>query len=293
VLSDGLSSVSGGETARYSVAVLQTGSGAGAEYGDGSYDTASIVKVDILATLLLQAQDGKRELTTQESAQAKVMIENSDNTAATALWESIGRAEGLHAANKRIGLTDTEGGSGLLWGLTQTTAADQLRLLRAVFGTEGYSALSEVSRAYIQGLMGRVSEAQTWGVPSAAASADYEVKNGWLKRTTTQLWDINSIGRVKSGGHTYLVAVLSKGNTTQADGMSLVEEGRAGSGHSLRQGRGSRGASEVLRPRRDRDRVGARVHCRSGGRFWDSHTPFPRRAAVPNRHLCADRRRRA
>jgi hypothetical protein len=38
------------------------------------------------------------------------------------------------------------------------------------------------------------------------------------------LWDINSIGRVTSDGHTYLVAVTSNGSTTMNRGVALVEE---------------------------------------------------------------------
>ncbi|WP_405733882.1 class A beta-lactamase-related serine hydrolase [Streptomyces sp. NBC_01537] len=221
VLSKAMASVSGGSDAKYSVAVLDMKSGKSAVYGSGSFDTASIVKVDILATLLLQAQDKGRQLTTQEKAYAKVMIENSDNTAASALWKDIGRASGLNAANRRLGLTETTGGSGALWGLTQTTAADQLRLLRVVFGTD--SVLDDASQAYIRNLMGQVSSYQDWGVPSAS-TGDFDVKNGWLQRSQTALWDINSIGRVTYGGRTYLVAVTSKGSTTMNKGIALVEE---------------------------------------------------------------------
>lgn len=222
VLGKAMADVSGGAQAKYSVAVLDMKSGKSAVYGSGSFDTASIVKVDILATLLLQAQDKGRQLTAQEKAYAKVMIENSDNTAASALWKDIGRASGLNAANRRLGLTGTTGGSGALWGLTQTTAADQLRLLRVVFGTDSDSVLDDASRAYIQNLMGQVSTYQDWGVPSAS-TGDFDVKNGWLQRSQTALWDINSIGRVTYGGRTYLVAVTSKGSTTMGKGISLVE----------------------------------------------------------------------
>ncbi|MDX3075173.1 serine hydrolase [Streptomyces sp. MI02-7b] len=216
-----LAGVTGDRDARYSVAIADTASGNSAVYGQGAYDTASIVKVDILATLLLQAQDAGRPLTAHERARAEVMIENSDNAAALELWHRIGRAAGLDAANKRLGLTGTSGGSGELWGLTQTTAADQLTLLRAVFGSNG--VLDASSRGYIRRLMGRVSSGQDWGVPSAADGA-FEVKNGWLQRSTTSLWDINSIGRITSGGRTYLVAVVSRGSATRAGGIALVED---------------------------------------------------------------------
>ncbi|MFI7502150.1 serine hydrolase [Streptomyces sp. NPDC049687] len=204
-----------------SVAVLDVESGDSATYGDAAFDTASIVKVDILATLLLQAQDSGRHLTASEKSYATAMIENSDNTSASALWDAIGQAGGLDAANERFGLTDTEGGDGALWGLTQTTAADQLTLLRQVFGDD--SELSEASRTYLRGLMGQIAVGQHWGVSAAADGSSWALKNGWLPRSTTGLWDINSIGRVTSDDRAYLVAVLSKGNATQAKGISLVE----------------------------------------------------------------------
>ncbi|MGJ5895940.1 serine hydrolase [Streptomyces niveiscabiei] len=208
--------------AAVSVGVLDLGSGDSAVYGEAAFDTASIVKVDILAALLLQAQDAGRSLTAQERSYAALMIENSDNDSATALWNTIGQAEGLDAANDRFGMTGTEGGEGALWGLTQTTAADQLALLQQVFGDS--SELNDASRAYVGGLMAQVEADQRWGVSAAAQGAEWALKNGWLPRSTTGLWDVNSIGRVTAGGGAYLVAVLSDGNASMAAGVSLVEE---------------------------------------------------------------------
>ncbi|MEU5645688.1 serine hydrolase [Streptomyces milbemycinicus] len=226
-LTDALDAVADGTDGQFSAAVLDTGSAAGAVYGDGAYDTASIVKVDILAALLLQAQDAGRRLTAQERSYATVMIQKSDNDAATALWQEIGGAAGLDAANKRLGLTETHGGQSGRWGLTQTTAADQLMLLRAVFatGAEGDKAvLSEPSRAYIQQLMGQIAEDQDWGVSAAADdAAGTRLKNGWLPRSATGLWVVNSIGRVTAQGRTYLVAVLSRGHKDMDTGVALVE----------------------------------------------------------------------
>ncbi|MGQ4362784.1 serine hydrolase [Streptomyces sp. SAS_272] len=221
LLASAMESVAVPRRAAVSVAVLAVGSGKTAVYGEGAFDTASIVKVDILAALLLQAQDADRHLTAAEKAYAAAMIENSDNDSASALWRSIGQAQGLDAANERFGLTDTAGGEGMLWGLTQTTAADQLKLLQQVFGDS--SELSEASRSYLQGLMGRIAPGQRWGVSAAAEGSRWALKNGWLPRSTTGLWDVDSIGRVTAGGRDYLVSVLSNGNATQAAGISLVE----------------------------------------------------------------------
>ena len=221
LLAKALESVTVAAGAKTSVAVLDVDSGESAAHGDAAFDTASIVKVNILAALLLQAQDADRHLTVQEKAYAAKMIENSDNPSATALWAAIGRADGLDSANRRFGLTATQGGDGELWGLTQTTASDQLTLLRQVFGED--SELSAASRSYLQGLMGEIETDQRWGVSAAADGSRWALKNGWLARSTTGLWDVNSIGRISVGGHDYLVATLSNGNSTQAKGISLVE----------------------------------------------------------------------
>ncbi len=222
LLSEAMKSVTPAGDQKVSVAVLDVDSGESATYGGTAFDTASIVKVDILATLLLQAQDAGRQLTTTEKSYATTMIENSDNNSASALWRIIGKAGGLDAANKKFGLTGTAGGDDMLWGLTQTTAADQLTLLQQVFGDD--SKLSSASQSYIQGLMGQIEADQQWGVSAAADGAKWKLKNGWLARSTTGLWDVNSIGKVTgTDGNEYLVAVLSKGSTTQAKGISLIE----------------------------------------------------------------------
>ncbi len=241
LLATAMESVDIPDGAEVSVAVLDTESGESAGYGDGAFDTASIVKVDILAALLLRAQDEGRELTAAEQSYASAMIENSDNAAASELWRTIGRAEGLDAANERFGLTETEGGDGMLWGLTQTTAADQLQLLRQVFVGEE-SELSEASRTYLSGLMGQIAVGQRWGVSAAGDSDAWALKNGWLPRTATGLWVINSVGRVTVDGHGCLVAALSHGNVTQAKGISLVEA-TAVAAVSVFAGEGAAGAS--------------------------------------------------
>lgn len=57
---------------------------------------------------------------------------------------------------------------------------------------------------------------------SAAGSA-WALKNGWMPRSATGLWNINSIGQVTADGRTYLVAVLSGGQPSKEAGVALVE----------------------------------------------------------------------
>lgn len=217
---------------RYTVAVEDLNGRDAAVYGEGSgaYDTASIVKVDILAALLLDAQDKGKPLTAQQQKLAAAMIRHSDNDATDALWKAVGETEGLNAANKRLGLKATHGDKDGHWGLTRTTAADQTILLETVLG-DAHSPLTAQSRTYLRSLMSTVEPDQRWGISAAddgKGSADGPaLKNGWLARSATGLWDVNSIGRVEYGGHTLLVAVLSDGQRTYKSGVDLVERAAA------------------------------------------------------------------
>ncbi|MFC9807622.1 serine hydrolase [Streptomyces griseoaurantiacus] len=232
VLTEAMRAVPVPDRVRVSVAVLDRDSGAHAAYGEGEFVTASVVKVDILAALLLRARDAGRPPTARERAHAAAMIERSDNDSASALWEAIGRAEGLDAANARFGLRATRGGEGPLWGLTRTTAADRLRLLRQVYGEGGPCGaplLDADSRAYVRELMGNVVADQRWGVSAAAglgrgSAPACALKNGWLPRSATGLWVVHSIGRITTAeGHRCLMAVLSDGHATLAEGIAVVE----------------------------------------------------------------------
>ncbi|ROO88838.1 beta-lactamase class A [Actinocorallia herbida] len=183
--------------------------------------TASIVKLDILETLLLKAQDADRALTSGEEALAKNMITLSDNTAATSLFTSVGGAAGLAAANRRLGLTQTTPSSA--WGATTTSADDQVRLLTSLVSRT--SRLTKTSRSYALGLMGDVTASQAWGVSAAARTGDkVALKNGWLPRPVHGgLWTVNSVGRVTGHGHDYLIAVISERSTSMPEGIATVE----------------------------------------------------------------------
>ncbi|MFJ5231406.1 serine hydrolase [Kitasatospora sp. NPDC088391] len=221
----------------FAVAVTDLGSGAAAQWGADSFVTASIVKVDILAALLLRT--GGDGLTDDQKAAAELMIEQSDNDAASALFEAAGGAAGLDAANARFGLTGTVAGTDGYWGLTSTTAADQARLLRVVFTAD--SPLDADSRAYLGQLMGRVADGQDWGVSAADQGGAAQLKNGWLPRSASGLWVVNSIGRVAYGGRDLLVAVLSDGSATQQDGIDLVESVAAAAARALVTAQGQQG----------------------------------------------------
>lgn len=210
-----------------SVAVEDLSSGATASYNvTDDYVTASIIKVDILSTLLYNDQREGTSMSSSQRSLATAMIENSDNDAASALYDDAGGSSGITAANKAFGLTGTDIDDSA-FGDTTTTATDQIRLLRQVFTSD--SKLTSANRGYIQNLMSHVETDQRWGVSAGAddpseSAGDYLLKNGWLPRSATNLWEINSIGEVEHNGHEYLVAVLSRDNTSMDSGISVIEK---------------------------------------------------------------------
>jgi hypothetical protein len=220
-------------TGELAVAVADLTSGVTASYhGLQAFHTASIVKASILAALLLQLQRWHTAPGSGDQALAAAMIDNSDNAAASALWNAIGGGAGLAAADRALGLPHTVPGPGGFWGLTATTATDQVRLLAAL--TSPRSPLTAASRRYELGLMRSVTAGQAWGVTAAADPRTRPaVKNGWLPDGLAGLWDINSIGVISRHGHQLLIAVLSSGQPTQQAGISQVQAAATAAAHAV------------------------------------------------------------
>jgi D-alanyl-D-alanine carboxypeptidase len=207
----------------FSVAVLDRKTGQRYSFrGTTKYETASVVKVQVLACLLLTAQDKGRGLTSGELALAKRMIRASDNDATTSLFNTLGRATAVGRCNRRLGLTSTKVNNS--WGLTRTTVNDQVKLLSQLVDPK--SPLSAKSRKLAFQLMSTVEPDQDWGVPAVATTGDVTtVKNGWLSRSTEGgRWIINTVGRVTGGDTDVSIAVLSHGNASMSSGIKVVEK---------------------------------------------------------------------
>jgi beta-lactamase class A len=185
------------------------------------FDSASVVKVTILGALLRTALEQHRYLTRTEVNLSTAMIEKSDNNAATALWNEVGRHRLQHFLNLAK-MTETSLGPGGYWGLTQITARDELTLLRLL--TSKNSVLDATSRQYALYLMAHVTSSQRWGVPAGApAGVTVHVKNGWLPRSTYG-WRIHSIGSFTGSGRDYMIVVLTQNNATMAYGVRTIED---------------------------------------------------------------------
>jgi beta-lactamase class A len=183
--------------------------------------TASIVKVDILETLLEHAQAEHEPLSGFEMDVATGMIEDSDNDDATELWDGDDGSSGIGAYNEQAGLRQTELNTGGYWGLSTTSASDQVQLLRQLVGRHGL--LDGASRRYALELMEGVTPDQDWGVSGGVpAGVTVALKNGWLPNGDG--WEINSVGYVHGDGRAYLIAVLTSDDPSEGYGIDTIGE---------------------------------------------------------------------
>ena len=195
-------------------------------------DEASVVKLDVLETLLAERGRSGTGLSAGDQTLAGQMIEDSDNDAATSLWYEVGGAGGVRSFNSAAGLADTAPSSCVNcpgfpwpgWGLTTTIPGDQLTLLRAL--VEPNSLLTNAERTYALSLMENVTPTQRWGVCGGVpAQATVALKNGWLPLNGADSdWQINSVGWISGSGRDYLMAVLTTGNPTEQYGIDTIDE---------------------------------------------------------------------
>lgn len=211
--------------ADFAIAVQDLRTGATFSHGaNRQFPTASVAKLTILTMLLLRAEEEDRDLTGAERSQVSDMIRYSDNDVTDGLYSRIGFTDGFVEGAGTLGFTNTDPHPRGRWGATMTTAADQVRLLRALY-CDG-SPLDEEDRAYARGLMESVAAEQSWGVSAGAGPADtVGLKNGWTPREANGgLWNVNSVGYVAGPGREYLIAVLTDGSPDYTTGVALVEE---------------------------------------------------------------------
>jgi beta-lactamase class A len=184
--------------------------------------TGSIIKADILETLLHQAMLSHTPLSGSTTEVVQGMIEDSDNDDATDLWNQVGGASAISAYDRLVGMTQTDPNTEGYWGETTTSALDQIRLLRQLVKKHGL--LDSPSQRYQLGLMENVVSGQNWGVSGGIpAGVSVALKNGWLPLTSDTDWEINSIGRIKGDGRWYLIAVLTAHDPSEQYGIDTIE----------------------------------------------------------------------
>jgi beta-lactamase class A len=222
-----------GRSGYIAIRVEDVRTGLECRYNEGHRDhSASVVKATILAALLYWRQHTHTSLTTAEKHEATLMIEYSDNNAATYLWNDVGHTR-LNQFIKAAAMTETELNSGGYWGLSEITARDELQLMRLL--TQHNSLLTDSSRAYELNLMNHVVSYERWGVPAGAPSGlTAYVKNGWLNDPVR--WVINSIGAIEGHGRNYTMAILTNNNPSEQYGINTVQAIAEAANHDLNAG---------------------------------------------------------
>jgi hypothetical protein len=191
--------------------------------------TASIVKVEIMGTALQEAASAGRALPESEAALMRPMIENSDNDAATAMLSDVGGPSAVARFDQSAGLDHTTPSTLALipgtslpgWGLTTTTALDEVRLV-SDFAYPN-PVLTGASRSYGLSLMEHVEADQSWGVSAGAGpGTTVALKNGWLPVQAAR-WQVDSIGWISGRGRNYVLAVLTEGSPSQEYGIATIQ----------------------------------------------------------------------
>jgi Beta-lactamase enzyme family len=182
------------------------------------FDAASVIKATIISALLLK-EDGPSHLTKEQRSLAWEMITESDNDAATALWDEIG-ISGMQRFLDLAKMTHTR--LATAWGLSELTAQDEVTLLK-LLTTKG-TVLSTASRRYALWLMAHVVPSERWGTPAGAPSdVTVHVKNGWLPYPTGSDWHINSIGAFTGKKISYQIAILTEDNPSMDYGIATIQ----------------------------------------------------------------------
>ena len=194
--------------------------------------SASIVKVDILEALLDEAALSGKGLSNDEERLIPAMIEVSSNDAATSLWVLAGGGAGITRYNHLLGMSHTTASSCVMspnarcpgWGLTRTTPADQVLLLKQLVLLSAFVTPS--AQQYALGLLTDIAPSLRWGVSAGVAPGTIvAMKTGDLPLNDAGTdWQVNSIGWVDGGGHDYVLAMLSTGNPSLEYGIETLNE---------------------------------------------------------------------
>ncbi len=178
--------------------------------GDYASQSASMAKPMIVSMALRKAGG---LLDAEKAELARKAITESDNDAASALWNYAGYA-GYTSLAADLGMTSThlDPNKADQWSWTWTTPADQLKLVEALSSAQT-KALTPEQCHFLWDLMGQVIPDQTWGIGQPkSADVGVHLKNGWVQfKSTDNLWAVNSMGQVdRKGTGLYQACVMTR-----------------------------------------------------------------------------------
>jgi Beta-lactamase enzyme family len=179
---------------------------------DESFTLASSYKVLILFSLLKIREDQHQSLSDSEKADARIMIEKSDNDAASRLWPLGNYDEGVTSLLKSLNISassfirDPRG-----FGYNSLSPSAMAQVMNAFYAGK---FLTAEDRAFAEKLMSSIADGETFGIGDTTPSdAESYFKDGWVADPDSNVWALSSVGVVTRGGHSYIIVVDSTGTT--------------------------------------------------------------------------------
>ncbi|GAC1664275.1 MAG: hypothetical protein PVS3B1_39740 [Ktedonobacteraceae bacterium] len=190
-------------------------------YGSpGLFTVASSIKVPILLTFLDMLEREGRGASDYEQNLMTTMIENSDNDAASSLYEEVGCPDGVNAYMQKIGLGELSIDPDA-WGwslISPRTMVDLFTMLNSG------DILTEQDRSLALNLLENVESDQQVGVgDTAPPGATIALKDGWVI-ADDNLWAVNSSGIVTTSRDTYIISVYTQHEPTLEAGQDDVRQ---------------------------------------------------------------------
>jgi len=201
---------------RFTASVYDRRTGCAYDYrADLRLTTASVLKAEIMAGILLRAQAEGRGLTQWEQSNIGPMIARSADPEANALWSSLGGIAGMEGVDRAFGLTQTDQNSP--WGITTTSARDRTSLMRQLLYGDG-GPLGASYRAIARSYLLSVVPSQRWGITAGVPpGTKVPLKNGFFSSQCCR-WRLNSSGAVEIGAG-YVVTILTDRWPNEAAGI--------------------------------------------------------------------------
>lgn len=193
--------------------------------GDELSPMASVAKVAIMLTTMNRALQQGRDLTDRELQLLRPMITQSDNEAATILWDDLGGGATVEGYLRSIAITDIIPDQSDAWGASKSSAKAMALLLADIaFG----DILNQPMRELAIELLADVIPSQRWGVTAGTSENPppgtvIGVKDGWYP--ARYAWWVNSAGVLEPGDGrpAYTIAVLTRGQPTLEYGIATIE----------------------------------------------------------------------
>ena len=206
------------ERSHVAVSVFDEKTGKTFEHGSDRFETASLVKVHLVALMSWQAAQNGTRLTAPQRRDARLMLTRSDNDAALRTYFALGSGpgieRGLAAAYGRPRISVGDLGA---WGHSVTRPGAVVALLGDVLDPEAGDTYALLRRS-----MARVVPDQRWGISVLADDGStVETKVGWFQDPDG--WIANSSGRVVVDGSPVLISVMSDRNPTLEAGIATIE----------------------------------------------------------------------